>query len=802
MTTLTLDVTATDWSATIEILDSDKNVISGPHAYSGAVSDVRINFAEIRTRNSPNTFAPWTATATFEPDIVPFSLDNRDTAASPTGASLLAKGNRVDIRNAGQRFWPPLYILRTPEPLNLERDEIRLELGDISQLVSLFTPEGDLSNVSIGTSTQPHTIINRIASAIGIPTSSDTISGWSVSVPIPKTDTRSYVNLIGEIAAANRHIAWIDANEELRFSRIDFDQSDPVVLLLIGRDEVGLQSWQPRNFDERPPGKLTVVGGTGIVSEIDNPQTIERLVQSEGTTVLSSTEVTDISELGTTPNTTIVYTERQAANQILPRVATTGTSGGLTTVDGLTDNTDTSLRDSENTTVTHEYTRIDGNLVRTTINRSIVRALAGGDAYRETEGNAAFTFINIDEEITYVTSRISGRVIERRHRITQPYALFGFNGNAPANYELNRFLSRDFFDQTTRWAQITAPVTGDGISETWEVDQETKRPRGIIYPNYTGLNPETLIVDPDLSQTFKIIASDGSTSPPETIYQDSLYVIDDALFSGSVNITPLAGDAFKQPDKVLRFSVPAITSSGQCTSLAEAYAGWQHGLSLGQSFVGVIPPALYSSFFPGMRIDVTDQGLTRAYFLNGLTVGGNGEETLWSCNLGRIGDVGVTPDVVVNPIVIQRFAIAVGGGYAGGSMESGPPEFAVAIGGGSAGGSMESGNPTLLVGGGLAGGVLFTGDSATLIGGAIAGGIVQSGTTDLVGGGLVGGTIQAGTTDLIGGGVSGATMQSGTTDLIGGAVGGGTMESGGLSWENLTAQQWKSLTAEQWKNLN
>ena len=667
MTAFTINAVATAWTATIEILDPDKNVISGPHAYSGAVSDVQINFGEIRTRNNPNTFVPWTASISLEPGISPFSLDNRDTLASPTGASLLAKGNRVNILQDGQRFWPPLYILRTPSPLNLQQDAVELDLGDISQLNSLLTPEGDFSNIEIGTPTAPHVIINRIATAIGIPTSSDTIlTGWNISVPVPKTDTNSYINQIGEIAAANGHIAWIDQNEQLRFTPIDFDQSAPVVSLVIGRDEVGVNPWQPRNFDERAPGKLTVVGGGGRADEIDNPQVNPILIQDGMLIILTGTETIDVTPLGTSPNTTTTYREQQAENRILPQIAITRAA----TVDdpptrfgnvfvSFSVNPSTALRDSQDYTEIHEYSRLTGALLRTTITNRLPRALAGGDAYSEVEGESlAYDLIDAETTtITYEYNRITGLLERRTEVVRRPLALFGLNpsddGAFNSSYELNRFLTRDYLRRTTEWENVTSLFSS---TERWRQKQETLRPQGVLYADYRGTNPDRLVVDsdpdPERSETFDRTRSDGSTRPPQTQYQQSLYEVDDTLFSGSVNITPLAGDAFKQPDKVLEFSVPAIVSSGQCSSLAETYGFWQHGLSLGYSFVGAIPLELYTNFFPGMRVDVTDQGVTRAYFVNGLTVGGDDQETLFSCNLGLIGDVGVTPDIVVNPISI------------------------------------------------------------------------------------------------------------------------------------------------------
>mgnify|MGYP001804410496 FL=1 len=107
------------WTTTIEILDDDGNTISGPHNYTGAEGQVQDSFPELNTQ-SPDGYKAWTGSLTLLTGISAFSLDNRDISASPTGASLLAEGNRVDLKifdgASFVREWPPLYILLTPDP--------------------------------------------------------------------------------------------------------------------------------------------------------------------------------------------------------------------------------------------------------------------------------------------------------------------------------------------------------------------------------------------------------------------------------------------------------------------------------------------------------------------------------------------------------------------------------------------------------------------------------------------------------------------------------------------------------------
>nr|WP_250565384.1 hypothetical protein [Adonisia turfae] len=618
--------------------------------------------------------------------IAAFSTDNRDTASSPTGAALLAQGNRVDLRHwtgsAYERFWPPLYILKTVEPVGLDKQPIAISVGDVSLLgnsqqpgddLAPITPENDYSRISLGVETAPHSLINAISSAAGMPTTSDIIdNGYNLSAPAPKNNTGDWPTFIGEIAACQGYVAWLNKDEELRLTPIDLDKPNPNVSLVIGQDEVGENGWVPRNFDERPPGKLTVTGGGGIAKEIQNPRVIPRTVEGDGFMSLRSTETTTITPGGGAPQTETIYEERQAERQIRPTIAVTETVEINTRLDPednggssgfrqdfveqileLNDNTATALRDSKENKINLRYNGITGALTRSIQEIKEARGLAGGDAYRLTEQNQALT-ISTSRRLTteYKYDNATGRIRERKITEVRPWCLFEWGKVRPVNYELNRFLERDYYSQTTTWTRVLN-TSGDPTIEAWEVDQETLRPRGVIYSDYAGSNPEVLIPDPDPRLTFKTPASDGSTEPPKTEYQESIYTRDDREFSGSVKITPLSGNAHKLKDGVIRVQAPVIGSSAQCSFLAELYAKWQHGLSLGWSFIGAIPSEFFAAFGPISRFDVTDRGVISAYFLNGFTIASNSEETLFGCNLGLIGEVGQAPDEVTAPINVS-----------------------------------------------------------------------------------------------------------------------------------------------------
>lgn len=660
---MTANLQARNWSISIQILDSDLAPVGAANDLGDAISEVVLTFAEPDTQ-APDFYRAWTGRVTL-PTTIAFeatalSLDNRDTTATPTGAALLAMGNQVDLRcydgSSFVRAWPPLYILRTTDPLNLEDDSIRLELGDIGQLLNRITPEGDYTGIELGTTTTPHAAINNILASLGLSASPDTIAtGYNLSAPVIKYNTDSRFRLIGQIAANNGYLAWFDNNEDLRLTPVDLDKTAPDVSITIGGNngQEDANGWLKANLDDRPPEQMTVIGGGGTAVGLENPKTIDLTVPGDGYTALTSSEETNITAGGGSPNTIITYTERQAQLQIQPIIATTTTVSGQTVITDRTSNTSTGLSDSEDRTETHTYNGISGRLERTVIEIDQARGLAGGDAFRESENASALSIIRKNRiTIDYEYNGITGRVKKITESHTQPWCLWEWGAVAPSNYEINRFLQRERMRITTEFSRVSG-TSGGEQNERWEEKQTTLRPRGEIYPDYSGINPDTLIEDPSRQASFTREASDGSTAPPATQFQDPLYVENEQQFEATVDVTPLSGNAHKLEPAFVNASGP-IVSNAQATSLCRLLCELRHGRSLGYEFAGELFGEVLSSFSPGWRIDATDtyESGVHALFLNSLAISATSTETLLGMGLGLIGTVGITPDVVSKPIAL------------------------------------------------------------------------------------------------------------------------------------------------------
>ena len=136
---MTLTARATQWQISINVLDADKDVLSGPHALDSSLFAIQVDFSEINLEG-PNGYLAWAGSLTLlDIDALTLSIDSRDTAATPTGASLLAQGNAVDLRlftgGSYQRFWPTFYILSEQQVLDQPRENTAVyQVGDITQL--------------------------------------------------------------------------------------------------------------------------------------------------------------------------------------------------------------------------------------------------------------------------------------------------------------------------------------------------------------------------------------------------------------------------------------------------------------------------------------------------------------------------------------------------------------------------------------------------------------------------------------------------------------------------------------------
>lgn len=631
---------------TLDILDDGKAVVQAGIDIDPVVESLTLERPQYDTQ-APNGYHDFTGTLTLKAGNnlgYTTSTNPRDTAASPSGASIFAVGNRVTITMAdtGGVLQPAatLFITEVPDPNNLPSPTVVIQLGDESKLIDHDdTPEGDESDVVRGTARSASAIANSILSSQGLPTSSDIVSNYSISVEPQKNDTRSWPKYIGELMGTRGHYFWFDATGTPRYTPIEFGQSAPALSLTIGGDN-GDESeggWLLVKESLYPPRTLTVLGQGGTAEEIENPKTTDYDRPGDGFTALDGT-LTQEWSFGTTPTFTETRTERQAERLIRPE--------DTTVVDGVvTDsqpNTTSSLRNSLDYELVVTFSTITQKERDRVTTEKVARGLAGGDAWRGTDGNsAALSLITTTTTVTTEYDRITGLMERRVTSVNGPWCLVPWTGDRPVNYELNRFLVREVERVTETWDQ-----TRNG----WIYEKETLRPRGVVERNYQGLNADILITDPADSATIE--GTDTDARPPRPNYVIQRYTSSRQQYSGKAQFTPLAGAAYKNKEDTIRVQGPYVVSDGQCSFLAELLGKYRHGRALGARFVGAVPDWLFSGYVPGARVDVAVDGVITAYLLDGWTLQSDIRGTFWGCSLVQVGVVGVAPDAVTSPVAV------------------------------------------------------------------------------------------------------------------------------------------------------
>ena len=655
---MSADISVRNFTATIDILDSDKNTIQAGIDVAPVIESLSLSRPQFDTR-TPNSYHPCTGTITlkaFNNYNFTTSTDTRDTAASPSGVQIYSFGNRLNLTIADStgtlRPICPLYLTETPDPANLGSNPLVLTIGDESQLIDYDdTPEGDFSGVTRGTARFASAIANTILTLNDLPTSADIVSDYPIAVELQKNNTSSWDKFIGGLLACRGYYFWLDSSGAPRFTTLDFGQGAPALSLTIGGDNGDeldeTNGWIREKQSSFPPRTLNVYATGSTPVELDNPSNTSQTIQGDGFTA-KTIEIDKSWDFGTTPETVTRTQERTAAKLILPEEKTL--SSGIVT--GIAPNTSTSLRDSLDKTETIEYANLTGKRDRSTVVERIARGLAGGDAHRGTDdNNDAYNLLTITTTETIEYSRIDGHMERRETSTLKPWCLVDWTGDRPPNYDANRFTVREVFRKIETWEEIPGNSFGGSTTtrtKRWRYRVEVLRPVGEIEEEYTGINADSLVADH--RESFTLEGSGRDATPPSPEYQDEEFSRVTEQFEGSASFTPLAGDAHKLKEYNVRVNGPYVISNGQCSFLAQLLGLFLYGRSLGARFVGAIPDWLFTGYFPGARIDVTVEGQILAFILDGWDLVIDQTSAVWGCHLVFVGVVGAAPADVTPPV--------------------------------------------------------------------------------------------------------------------------------------------------------
>ena len=627
---MTTALGARNLTLTILVLDE-----TGTQVDSADVSDQVINWSlatnQLNT-SQPNGRISWRGSFTLVNNHPTLSLDPRDLTGSPSGAEILARGNRLafqlaDSTGALRNFPTTLWINAVPQPPNLPQNIITLEVADTLQVENFPKPEGLAATFAEGTSTDRKAIIDAIATSEGLPgvDSGDTLPEYPLTRPPQKTDVGSWANYIGQLAGSAGYMAWINAGNQIKLSRIDLNQASPAVSFTIGTggDE---ETFDYVTQSERPPENLEVRGTGYDSSESVFPRVTERITYTTRGALLGT------SDTGQVIASYERVTENLTVNGVLLRDTVLQVPKII--IDPTTTSFRTSLRVALRANERQTYRQDNQAWVKTTVDESWARGYIN-----KTVGSQEFT-TQLTDEIPYRNTlarpfydSVTGQQNRELTEVDSIRASLGA-GLTPA----------DTFERTQEVDNEWREKGG----EQWAFERLDRRTAQEVYNGDVGdMSPFALVPDPANSESIQ--TNTGEANPPQTKRLSQAFNSKLKQFSGQVSFKPIAGRAPRQAKlDTIEVQGPFCVSDAQCVFLAELEGQIRQGRALAAQYTGLLPDWFLTGWAPLPRFDFTVGGIITAYYADQVSVAGDQTETVMTCYLLERGIVGAVP-ATINP---------------------------------------------------------------------------------------------------------------------------------------------------------
>lgn len=192
-----------------------------------------------------------------------FTLDVSEVSPLPSyrrDPDQWAKGTPVlfECRDSGNNWVTPrfgnLFIAEVPKAPSVANPIINLSCSCSLSLFDFSVPDGDASNVTVGTPRDRQLIIADVLAQNSLPTNLSAIP-YPLDYPVPK-QSGSWVDQAGKLAGSAGHFLWQDNNGNIVNKAIALNPS-PIQTVTIGTNEA---EWEPSEGVELPPEKLIVSG--------------------------------------------------------------------------------------------------------------------------------------------------------------------------------------------------------------------------------------------------------------------------------------------------------------------------------------------------------------------------------------------------------------------------------------------------------------------------------------------------------------------------------------------------------------
>lgn len=460
--------------------------------------------------------------------------------------------------------WPgKLSILefpRAPYPGNPSMD---IKIGDDFALKGKRSPEGNASNVVVGTSTSRTTVINSLLAAAGVGNLNNLIPEYPLTYPVQKQSTGSYIALAGQIAYAAGYRLWQQADGTVNAVRQTLDGLTAVKTYSVGQNEI---DYFPVSNDNAPPEKLTVAGSTqeALLNSDPPTQINEVRDQEDGNKLITRNKLRLVNKAG---NPSLRISESRSQEQILFE----GSTG-------------TDIRLGEEI-IERKVFDSEGKLSVYTADTRTLAGVAMPDLFPEDTDE----LVSKDVKITYryeTNNLLSSKETETR----ELKGVIAFESEGT-------FVAKTVYKDLTlaervieRWIQLSG---GDYLYRKETINyREGERTS----------KAESFVIE----------------SPPETEYQEGQYRLNTKQVSGSASFKPLAGDKFRTEPSPISLPANVAISNAQCAEIAELEGRLQHGRAFGYQWSVPLTPDWFSSFSPVRRIDFNEGSLTRAFLTDGL----------------------------------------------------------------------------------------------------------------------------------------------------------------------------------------
>jgi hypothetical protein len=511
--------------------------------------------------------------------------------------------------------WVPLpwrlRILTYPNRPMPGNRTITLEVGTDADLLNYRAPEGDPGNDEYGTPTGATFLINRALSQAGAPSLADSITTLNLPFSPEKNTGGSWMTYAGTVAYASRHILWQQSDGAIRATPLTLDGLTPTATYTVGTDEADYVLSPP---GEQPPEIVQVQGTTYRIADA-TPQ--DSVVEETINGVLTRTEVR--YEDWDTSEPKIIETISIPLNLIAPPK--------------FADNTGLSVLRRTTTTRTYD----------------------NWDRHTETLVKVEEPWFTVRDDITNNLSM--GVFSEVKTTNTFPLSFVSVDGGPALESIVRGIKATEIILKRTTVERSLVPSPWRLVDRLVTVERwEKKTAEQYLYSRSIQDNSPDKIGLPALPNEATF------SPPPATQFKPAEKQRTEVAYSGRATFTNAVGSSFAE--KLWNITLPSGmgVSNDQCRAHASLWGRIRQGRQFSIQWGADLAAAWLAAFSPVRRVDITANGTTTAYLVEGFSLeidqrsaalGGMGLE------LGIVGGGGaITPPAVQ----ISRDVRAVAGG--------------------------------------------------------------------------------------------------------------------------------------------